>query len=61
MYDQTPRALNCGPTTAVSATKRRITARIHRTADGETHHEYVVDGKIVGSLEELQALAGRQT
>jgi hypothetical protein len=33
----------------------RVTARIVRTADGETYHEYEVDGVAYGSLQALKA------
>jgi hypothetical protein len=32
-----------------------VTARIQRTADGETYHEYEVDGVAYGSLQALKA------
>ena len=38
----------------------RITARIYRDENGETHKEYKVDDITVGSIERLQnALKGR--
>lgn len=39
----------------MQTTDARVTARIQRTADGETHHEYEVDGVAYGSLEALKA------
>jgi len=38
----------------------RVTARVVRTADGETYHEYEVGGVAYGSLDALQrALSAR--
>lgn len=36
-------------------TDARVTARIVRTEDGETHHEYCVGGVGYGSLDALEA------
>lgn len=36
----------------------RVTARIRRTEDGETFHEYVVDGVAYGSVSALEAALG---
>jgi hypothetical protein len=36
----------------------RVTARIRRTEDGETLHEYVHDGVAYGSLNALEAALG---
>jgi len=30
--------------------RTRVSARIHRTADGELHHEYEVEGEVYSSL-----------
>lgn len=33
----------------------RVTARIRRTDDGQTHHEYIVGGIAYGSLDALES------
>jgi hypothetical protein len=37
----------------------RVTARLHRTADGEVHREYVVGDVAYGSLDALQRALAR--
>lgn len=42
----------------MQTSEARITARIRRTQDGETIHEYVVNGVGYGSLEAVEAVVG---
>lgn len=38
----------------MQTTDARVTARLHRTADGEVHREYVAGGVAYGSIDALQ-------
>jgi hypothetical protein len=44
------------PTRQEGSGEHRITARTVRTADGTVATEYVVDGAVVGSAAEVEAL-----